>query len=52
ERARAAVAPRVHELFAELGDADAVFARIDGDASFTSEERRVALREALRQCLQ
>jgi len=49
ERARAAVAPRVSALYAELGDEDAVAARIESDPALSPGERAAALREALRQ---
>ena len=49
ERARAAVAPRVRELYTELGDGEAVAARIDSDPALSPDERAAALREALRQ---
>ena len=49
ERARAAVAPRVRALYVELGDAEAVAARIEADPAFSPGERVAALREALRQ---
>jgi WD40 repeat protein len=49
ERARAAVTPRVRALYAELGDAAEVAARIESDATLSANERAAALREALRQ---
>ena len=49
ERARAAAAPRIRSLYAELGDADAVVARIESDPALSEDERAALLREALRQ---
>jgi hypothetical protein len=47
--ARASLGPRVRSLYAELGDADAVAARIVSDPALSPAERDAALREALRQ---
>jgi WD40 repeat protein len=48
ERARAAAAPRVRALYAELGDGEAVAARLESDPALSPEERAAALREARR----
>jgi len=47
--ARADIARRVRALHAELGDANAVAARIDSDPALSTEEGAASLREALRQ---
>jgi WD40 repeat protein len=49
DRARAAVAPRVRALYAELGDGEAVAERIESDPALSPGERFAALREARRQ---
>ena len=49
DRARAAVAPRVRALYAELGDAQGVTARLEADPALSPGERAAALRETLRQ---